>query len=287
MTDSPAGSRTLLFLHAHPDDECILTGVTIWTAIQAGWRVVVAYATRGDAGETSLDLGGQTLGERRAQETEAACAELGVHRLEWLGYEDSGMVGTATTEHPDAFCNADPAEVAQRVAARLADERIDVVVGYDRNGQYGHPDHVAIHGVTDAVAAAVDAAWILESSYNRDYLLSLEQNPYGELLTDNPEGFASSAAELTHFAEGREAFFVKASAISNHRSQTPDDWEDEEPSNEMMEGFASQFGTEWYLARPNAARPDAPAWPLDGVLSPSAEWSGAPPKMFDDEPASA
>lgn len=277
---SSSESPTLLFLHAHPDDECILTGVTIWKAVRAGCRVLVAYASRGDAGETSADLGGQTLGERRTDEAEAACAELGVHVVEWLGYEDSGMVGTETTKHPDAFCNADADEVAARVAARFGNENIDVVVGYDGNGQYGHPDHVAVHRVTPAVAEAAGATWTLESTYNRDYLSGLDEHPYGELLDHSPENFASPASALTHYAEGRDAFAAKASAISNHRSQTPDDWDGDEPGAEMLEGFSRAFGTEWYIARPTE-HGATPTWLLDGVLTDAAEWSGAPPSMLD------
>ncbi|MDH3682395.1 MAG: PIG-L family deacetylase, partial [Acidimicrobiia bacterium] len=65
---------TLVFLHAHPDDECILTGATIAKASRAGIRTIVVYGTRGDAGVTNAELGVETLGDRRAREAEAACA---------------------------------------------------------------------------------------------------------------------------------------------------------------------------------------------------------------------
>ena len=90
---------TLLFLHAHPDDESILTGATIAKAKANGARVVVAFASQGDAGETNADLGGESIGDRREHEARAACESLGVDRVVFLGYRDSGMVDTDTTEH--------------------------------------------------------------------------------------------------------------------------------------------------------------------------------------------
>ena len=103
---------TLVFVHAHPDDECILTGSTIALAARLGMRAVLVYGSRGDAGETNEDLGDETLAERRVRETVAAAEVLGAHRIEWLPYADSGMAGTETTANPEAFSNADPVAVA-------------------------------------------------------------------------------------------------------------------------------------------------------------------------------
>ncbi|MFV2040144.1 MAG: PIG-L deacetylase family protein, partial [Acidimicrobiales bacterium] len=126
----------LVFAHAHPDDESVLTGATLAKANALGFRTVVVYGTRGDAGETGQDLQGESLGDRRVREAEAACTELGVDRIEWLPYDDSGMAGTDTTTNPRAFCNANIAEAAALTADRLSDETVGAVVGYDSNGTY-------------------------------------------------------------------------------------------------------------------------------------------------------
>ena len=145
---------TLLFLHAHPDDESILTGATIAKAKANDARVVVAFASHGDAGETNDDLGGETLGERREREARAACDSLGVDRVVFLGFADSGMEGTETTKNPAAFVNADLDEIAARLAMSMVAEDIDAIVGYDRNGHYGHPDHKKVHEAAHHAAEA-------------------------------------------------------------------------------------------------------------------------------------
>ena len=264
MSDAP----TLLFLHAHPDDECILTGATLATATQLGFRTVVAYASQGDAGETNKDLGGQTLGERRTAEALAACEVLGVDRVEWLGYADSGMADTDANGAPDAFCNADLDEATARLLGLFGDENISAVVGYDRNGTYGHPDHIQVHHLAHHCASALRAGWVFDATYDRDYLAGVDDVGY-EQIDDN---FASPRTELTHFCEGLAAFHTKFEAISHHQSQVPDDFDVENPD---LEGFAVRFGTEWYIA---AETPLATPWGRLGELfTPQAQWSGAPP----------
>ena len=113
---------TVLFLHAHPDDECILTGATLAKAHAVGLRTVVVYGTRGDAGETNADLAGEALGDRRVREAEAACADLGVARVEWLPYDDSGMADSDTAGNSAAFSNADAIDVAAQLTELLRDE---------------------------------------------------------------------------------------------------------------------------------------------------------------------
>lgn len=274
---------TVVFLHAHPDDECILTGATIAKASAAGIRTIVAYATRGDAGETSADLGGETLGDRRAREAEAACAVLGVDRIEWLGHADSGMDGTDTTEHPEAFCNTDPEVVAQALADRLAGEDVLAVVGYDDNGTYGHPDHKQIHVLAGAAARALGAPWVLDATYNREHLASL---PDADGSLD--PSFAAAEADLTHFVTGDPWVATKLAAIQHHRSQIPDDWDTERPD---VEGFRRRFGTEWFIVRPagagtasgdGAAAPAAAELgPLATILDPKADWV---PPVLDGDP---
>jgi len=271
--DAPSShpKLTLLFLHAHPDDESILSGASIAKATSLGHKVIVAYATRGDAGETKADLGGITLGERREQEAQAACLTLKVSEAIFLGYDDSGMADTETTANPSAFCNTDLDGFAMRLAAVLDGQKIDAVIGYDKNGTYGHPDHIKIHEAARRVAPSLGANWLLEVSYNRDYLASLEESPYGEDAID--ENFATAADDLTHYVEGLEWFEAKMTALRNHVSQTPDDWDPDDKQQTL--GFAQAFGTEWYTVTPLTEGTDLAVF--DGWLEPKNTWSGAPP----------
>lgn len=144
--------RTLLLVHAHPDDESFLTGGVIALAHLDGHRVVLVTATQGENGD-SPRVDGTPLGELRLQELEAACAILGVDRLELLGYRGSHLDGQGDGVHPHLFRTTPIGDVAERLATLLRDERPDVVVTYGPDGTYGHPDHVRAH---DATVAAVD-----------------------------------------------------------------------------------------------------------------------------------
>ncbi|MTD12926.1 N-acetyl-1-D-myo-inositol-2-amino-2-deoxy-alpha-D-glucopyranoside deacetylase [Nakamurella sp. YIM 132087] len=161
----------MLAVHAHPDDESITMGGTLADRVSAGDRVVLVTATLGEEGEVIGDeLQGlvagaaDQLGGYRYTELRAACAALGVvdHRmLGGLGaHRDSGMVGTPSADHPRAFVRCrrggpgHAAAVAELVEV-LRDVRPDVLLTYDADGGYGHPDHLAAHEV--AVAAAAQA----------------------------------------------------------------------------------------------------------------------------------
>ena len=135
---------TLMTVHAHPDDESIGTGGVLARYADEGIRTVLVTCTGGEVGE----IGDPTLAtpdnlaEIREQELRAACAILGVGHLELLGYRDSGMAGTDDNEHPDAFARADLDVAIRRLVALVRRFRPQVLVTYDENGLYGHPDHV-------------------------------------------------------------------------------------------------------------------------------------------------
>jgi N-acetyl-1-D-myo-inositol-2-amino-2-deoxy-alpha-D-glucopyranoside deacetylase len=144
---------TLLLVHAHPDDEAISTGGAMLKARADGHRVVLVTATRGEAGEIyNMDEASTRprLGEVRTKELETAARLLGVNRGEFLDYRDSGMVGTPENDDPRSFHQAPLNEAAAKLAAILREERPDVVVTYDADGTYGHPDHIKAHLVTNA-----------------------------------------------------------------------------------------------------------------------------------------
>jgi N-acetyl-1-D-myo-inositol-2-amino-2-deoxy-alpha-D-glucopyranoside deacetylase len=161
----------LLFVHAHPDDETLTTGLTMASYASRHHDVHLLTCTLGEEGEVIppalAHLGAgrdDTLGPWRREELRAAMSVLGVtHSVlgEDLGrgvasrYRDSGMAGSASAEHPDAFVRADPAEAAAMVAAHIRALRPDVVVTYDEQGGYAHPDHVQTHRVTMAALSAL------------------------------------------------------------------------------------------------------------------------------------
>src|SRR2546421_4234857 len=139
---------TLVCFHAHPDDEVLMTGGIMAQASAAGHRVVLVVATGGELGEVPADLAtGETLVERRRVETLRSATALGVARVVWLGYEDSGMAGWEQNKNPAAFIQADVDEAAGRLAAVLDEEAAAVLTVYDYRGNYGHPDHIRVHVV--------------------------------------------------------------------------------------------------------------------------------------------
>lgn len=144
---------TLLLVHAHPDDEAISTGGAMMKAKADGHRVVLVTATRGEAGEIyNMDEAASRprLGEIRTHELEDASRLLGVDRGEFLGYRDSGMVGTPENDDARSFHQAPLQEAAARLVEILREEKPDVVVTYAEDGVYGHPDHIKAHHVTNA-----------------------------------------------------------------------------------------------------------------------------------------
>jgi N-acetyl-1-D-myo-inositol-2-amino-2-deoxy-alpha-D-glucopyranoside deacetylase len=159
-------NRRLLLVHAHPDDETINNGATMARYVEEGAQVTLLTCTLGEEGEVLVpelaqlaadqadQLGGYRIGELRA-----AMAELGVTDIRFLGgagrYRDSGMMGTPANEHPRAFWNADLDEAVAQAVAVVREVRPQVVVTYDEQGGYGHPDHIQAHRVA---MAAVDAA---------------------------------------------------------------------------------------------------------------------------------
>lgn len=157
---STSDKRTLMAVFAHPDDESFGIGGTLARyGAEPDIRVVLLCATRGEAGEIS-DPGlaiPERLGEAREAELRCAGKALGIDEIHFLGYRDSGMAGTPENQHPQALTMADFEEGVGQIVAHIRRERPDVLVTFDENGGYGHPDHVAIHHMAkEAFAAAAD-----------------------------------------------------------------------------------------------------------------------------------
>jgi N-acetyl-1-D-myo-inositol-2-amino-2-deoxy-alpha-D-glucopyranoside deacetylase len=163
--------RRLLLVHAHPDDETINNGATMARYVAEGAAVTLLTCTLGEEGEIlvpeleqlAADHADQ-LGGYRIWELRAAMAALGVRDIRFLGgpgrYRDSGMMGTPANEKPRAFWGADLDEAVGHAVAVVREVRPQVVVTYDENGGYGHPDHIQAHRVAmAAVGVAADPAY--------------------------------------------------------------------------------------------------------------------------------
>ncbi len=150
--------RRLLAVLAHPDDETFLCGGTLARYASESTRVSLICATRGEAGEISDPslARPENLGEVREGELRAACRALGVQDLTILGYRDSGMEGAEDNDHPQAFRRADMDEIVGHVVRIVRRTRPQVLLTFDPNGGYGHPDHITVH--TAAVEAFSAAA---------------------------------------------------------------------------------------------------------------------------------
>jgi LmbE family N-acetylglucosaminyl deacetylase len=248
---------TLLCFHAHPDDEAITTGGTMSRAAAEGHRVILVVATGGEFGETPADLSeGETLAQRRAQETSVSAAALGAHAVHFLGYSDSGMTGWDQNQHPEAFMNAPLDEAAERLAAILRAEDVDVITHYDWHGNYGHPDHIKIHQVGKRAAELAGTPHVYEATMNRDHMARLmdaarasgvELPDFGDDETPNTDDgnpFGMAESDLTTAVDVSAFVSNKRAAMRAHASQITDGSFFLEMPEEM---FTMSFGTEWFI----------------------------------------
>jgi LmbE family N-acetylglucosaminyl deacetylase len=254
---------TLVCFHAHPDDEALSTGGSMARAHTEGHRVVLV--TNGEHGEVPDDLApDETLVDRRRRETMQSAAALGIDRVVWLGYNDSGMTGWEQNHDPDSFLQADLDEAGGRLADVVRDEAADVLTIYDWHGNYGHPDHIQVHRVgvraAEMVADDLPGLRVFEATMNRDAIAAMvaqaaeagmafgpdddDFDPHGPADDGNPFGMAE--AELTHEVDVSGYVAAKRAAIASHRSQVTDTGFFLAMPEEM---FTAGFGREWFIER--------------------------------------
>ena len=259
---------TLLLVHAHPDDEAIATGGAMMMARDAGHRVVLVTATRGEVGEISnMDeaTSRPRLAEIRTEELRRAGQILGVSRQVFLDYRDSGMAGTGDNDNPASFHRAPLAEAAERLAEVLRAERPEVVVTYDPTGTYFHPDHIKSHQVTTAALDLLrpegwEPAKFYWHAFPRSGLEALDRrmkeagrpNPFENM----PAGMGVPDDQITTRVRCGEYVQRKREAFQAHLSQnSPDSFFLNTPD----ELFTEAFGTENYVlarGRLGAPRPE-------------------------------
>jgi len=163
--------RRILFVHAHPDDETIGNGATMARYVAEGAHVTLVTCTLGEEGEVLvpelIHLAADrddALGRHRVAELATAMEALGVSDHRFLGeagrYRDSGMMGLPTNERPDSFWQADVDAAAGELVKVIREVRPQVMVTYNENGGYGHPDHIQAHRVAmRGVALAGDGSF--------------------------------------------------------------------------------------------------------------------------------
>ncbi|MGH3905760.1 MAG: N-acetyl-1-D-myo-inositol-2-amino-2-deoxy-alpha-D-glucopyranoside deacetylase [Pseudonocardiaceae bacterium] len=230
-----------MLVHAHPDDETIGTGATMAGYAKQGAAVVLVTCTRGELGEiVAADLTGlrdgdsDGLAQHRESELADALAQLGADRHYWLGgrgrWRDSGMAGLPDNEHPAAFARADLDEAIRAMVAILRAERPQVVVTYDTNGGYGHPDHIQVNRVTmAALDPAADPAfgpelgepWRVSKVYWTTIARSMIQRAVDAGLLSSVDDVPPSLPDeqITAVVDGREFLGAKVGALRAHRSQ--------------------------------------------------------------------
>jgi LmbE family N-acetylglucosaminyl deacetylase len=244
---------TLVSFHAHPDDECIACGGVMRKAADEGHRVVLVVATRGEQGEVGEGFlaDGEELWQRRVVETHASAEILGAQRVEFLGYTDSGMMGTPANTAPGSFWTAPVDEAAKRLAAILDEERAEVLTCYDDHGGYGHPDHIQVHRVGMRAAELAGTRRVFQATMNRDEIIrgrELFAAAAGEAEIETPdideEQFGTPESQITAAVDVTKYLDYKRRAMRAHASQIseqsfflamPDD------------AFRFAFGTEWFI----------------------------------------
>jgi LmbE family N-acetylglucosaminyl deacetylase len=260
---------TIVFCHAHPDDEASQTSGAMARAADEADRVVVVFATNGDHGEIAADaVEGETVADYRRREAETSARALGIARIVWLGYADSGMTGWEQNHAEGSFYGADLDEAARRLVAVLDEEDADVLVGYDWHGGYGHPDHVKVHHLVHRAAPlARRTPRLLESTMNRSEMarqftearaagMELDWDPDDPMDDGNPLGTPED--EITWEVDVSAYLDQKRAALEAHRSQASDI---EQFLGMPPEVFARFFGTEHYID-PTVGGPMRRGWPF-------------------------
>jgi LmbE family N-acetylglucosaminyl deacetylase len=228
-------------VHAHPDDEASSTGGVLATYSGQGIRTVVVTCTNGEFGDApgGVKPGGdghdaQEVAQLRLAELRESCKILDVSDLELLGYHDSGMPDWDYKDRAEAFCNIPVADVATRIGGLIERYRPQVVVTYDPQGPYQHPDHVH---ASEAAVAAVAATGIAAKLYYTAMRGSDWQKIWqalAELGEDVPDPgrftpqmrqqMAEHEERITTTIDIRQALSRKRDALLTHASQISESW---------------------------------------------------------------
>ena len=245
-------------VHAHPDDEASSTGGVLLRYASEGIRTVVVTCTNGELGDLPGGIKPDAEGhdealvvKTRLDELERACQLLDVSHLELLGYRDSGMADWEHKGHSDAFCNV-PVDVATNKLAQIFETyRPDVVVSYNEESGYDHPDHVQASRVTIAAAERTGIPkklYLIGSRGNRwarvrEILIEqgIELPPLPERSPEWIAKMEAQEARVTTIVDVSPFFERKLDALRMHASQVQDTFWSKIPTEAMAEIFAVEM----------------------------------------------
>jgi len=252
-----ADTLTLMAVHAHPDDEASSTGGVLAKYADEGIRTVLVTCTNGEFGDTpdGVKPGDdgheeQAVAQIRLEELRESCKHLAVTELELLGYHDSGMPDWEYKDRPDAFCNVPQSVVAGRIGALIERYRPQVLITYDADGAYQHPDHV--HAARCAVAA-VEATGIPDKLY----LTAMRRSGWRELwdalrergvevpdMRDIDEDMLRQMEEterrITTTVDIKDVLDRKRAALLSHASQIRESWFSKIPPDLAIRVFGQE-----------------------------------------------
>jgi hypothetical protein len=271
---------TLVAFHAHPDDEALLDAGTLARTAQEGHRVVLVLATRGDAGDVGDGVlrADEGLAQRRSSEAEASAAAIGVARVVFLDYRDSGHSPDANGNWPTGtFCAASVDEASDALVAILREENASLLLADDRNGGYGHPDHLQVHRVAWAAYEKIGVP-LLQATIDREFLSGGIELAKG-MGFEVPDGFVPSDlstwytpnAEITHTVDVSSVLENRKASMAAHATQATGAPDTVRTLSIFLglpdEIFAIAFSTEWFslAGDSNAALPDSFAHLFDPV----------------------
>ena len=266
--------RSLLLVHAHPDDESIGTGSTMAKYAAEGAGVTLVTCTRGELGEiippALRHLLPDELGEYRVGELARACEALGVSDHRFLGgagrWRDSGMMGLPDNDDPRCFWQADVDEAASALAAIVREVAADVIVTYDANGFYGHPDHIQAHRVAwRAHQLAGGTAKFYATALPRSVLEQSVRLPADSWFKQHADfTFGVPDEQVTTEIDATEYLGSKLAAMRAHETQITMDGEFFALSNEFGHRV---LGTEYYTRLAGAAGAAVPPGPRGAGVS--------------------
>jgi LmbE family N-acetylglucosaminyl deacetylase len=248
-----AETLTLMAVHAHPDDEASSTGGVLALYGDQGVRTIVVTCTNGEFGDAPGQVkpgddghDEQEVAQLRLAELRQSCKILGVSNLELLGYHDSGMPDWEYKDRPDAFCNIPLDVVADRIAGLIAEYQPQVVISYDPDGMYQHPDHVhAARAAAAAVAKSGTPAKLYQTAMRPSRWRKIwealrelgEEMPDREVTPEQERQMAEAEAAITTSIDIRPALERKREALFAHASQIQESWFSKIPPEIAEEAF--------------------------------------------------
>jgi LmbE family N-acetylglucosaminyl deacetylase len=252
-----AETLTLMAVHAHPDDEASSTGGVLAKYSAQGVRTVVVTCTNGEFGDAPGQVkpgqdghDEEAVARLRLTELRESCEILGVTDLELLGYHDSGMLEWDYRTRPDAFCNIPQELVAARITALIQRYRPQIVISYDPQSAYQHPDHV--HAARSA-AAAVSSSGLPAKFYQtamrrtdwRQVMEALREagedvGDFEDITPEMEREMAEEERRITTTVDIQDVLAVKQRALYAHASQISDSWFSKIPPDVATRAFGHE-----------------------------------------------